>query len=379
MKTTQSSPVQRVRDWRIDFCRGIALWIIFSDHVHGNFLSEFTPLNLGLSDMAEVFVLLSGYVGGIAYQERIRTAGFASASRHALVRAGQIYLAYAVTTVFLFRPHPPVISLWLTTPRQFGVPPGIMLEQMSDRFVDALCLRTPSNLAILISYVCFVTLLPAITLLATRFPLKTLAGSVALYASVQLFPDTFSLPASFAEVCYFNPLAWQLIFVSGVLVGTQSCADWSWLQHPRSLAAAALILLAGLLLRLMVVETAIPWIDKPNLEPGRLIHFSAVVAIGTHLVFARPVRKHWSLWPLIQCGRHSLPVFCSSVVLSTLATEVLARGVDWIAVQIYINVFGWSVLTGIARFRSNMTTIQSHLRDRMAQSSRCRDQSSGRT
>ena len=41
---------ERSRDLRIDFARGVALLIIFSDHVRGNVVAEFTPQALGFSD-----------------------------------------------------------------------------------------------------------------------------------------------------------------------------------------------------------------------------------------------------------------------------------------------------------------------------------------
>src|SRR4051812_17257325 len=48
------------RDVRIDVLRGLALLVIFVDHVPQNPLSAFTPQALGLSDAAEAFVFMSG-------------------------------------------------------------------------------------------------------------------------------------------------------------------------------------------------------------------------------------------------------------------------------------------------------------------------------
>ena len=53
------------RHLRVDLVRGVALLIIFSDHVVGNPIRDFMPISLGFSDMAEVFIFLSGYVNGI--------------------------------------------------------------------------------------------------------------------------------------------------------------------------------------------------------------------------------------------------------------------------------------------------------------------------
>jgi hypothetical protein len=46
----------RERDFRLDFCRGVALIVIFIDHVPGNPLSSWTLRNFSFCDAAEVFV-----------------------------------------------------------------------------------------------------------------------------------------------------------------------------------------------------------------------------------------------------------------------------------------------------------------------------------
>ena len=54
------------RDLRIDFFRGLALYMIFVDHVTGDPLSMLTYRILGFSDAAEIFVILSGIACGTA-------------------------------------------------------------------------------------------------------------------------------------------------------------------------------------------------------------------------------------------------------------------------------------------------------------------------
>ena len=49
-----------MRDPRIDFLRGLALYMIVVDHVSGDPLAMFTYRILGFSDAAEMFVFLSG-------------------------------------------------------------------------------------------------------------------------------------------------------------------------------------------------------------------------------------------------------------------------------------------------------------------------------
>ncbi|WP_252724687.1 OpgC domain-containing protein, partial [Acinetobacter baumannii] len=55
------------RDPRVDVFRGLALLVIFIDHVAGNWLTRVTPSAMGLSDAAEYFVLLAGFSAAIAY------------------------------------------------------------------------------------------------------------------------------------------------------------------------------------------------------------------------------------------------------------------------------------------------------------------------
>src|SRR3954447_8726570 len=64
------------RDVRIDFLRGVALLVIFVDHIARNPLSAFTPQALGLSDAAEAFVFMSGIVCGIVYSKALLTRGW---------------------------------------------------------------------------------------------------------------------------------------------------------------------------------------------------------------------------------------------------------------------------------------------------------------
>ena len=52
---------KRERDVRIDFFRGLALLLIFIDHVPDNPWSFYTLKNFGFADASEVFVLLAGF------------------------------------------------------------------------------------------------------------------------------------------------------------------------------------------------------------------------------------------------------------------------------------------------------------------------------
>ena len=51
----------------IDFWRGLALMMIFIDHVPENVFQHVTQKNFGFSDAAELFVFLAGVSVALAY------------------------------------------------------------------------------------------------------------------------------------------------------------------------------------------------------------------------------------------------------------------------------------------------------------------------
>src|SRR5947199_13947 len=86
------------RDLRLDLFRGLALWLIFLDHIPSNVVAWGTIRNYGFSDATEIFVFVSGYTAAFVYGKEMRERGFIIAGAHILRRAWQIYVAH----VFLF-------------------------------------------------------------------------------------------------------------------------------------------------------------------------------------------------------------------------------------------------------------------------------------
>src|SRR5207253_10666682 len=82
------------RDLRLDLFRGIALWLIFLDHIPSNIVSWVTIRNYGFSDAAEMFVFISGYTAAFVYGRAMRERGFLVAGARILKRAWQVYVAH---------------------------------------------------------------------------------------------------------------------------------------------------------------------------------------------------------------------------------------------------------------------------------------------
>ena len=75
------------RDLRLDLFRGLALWLIFLDHIPSNIVNWITIRNYGFSDAAEIFVFISGYTAAFVYGRAMQERGFIVAGARILKRA----------------------------------------------------------------------------------------------------------------------------------------------------------------------------------------------------------------------------------------------------------------------------------------------------
>lgn len=87
-----SEAVSSKRDPRIDVLRGMALLMIFVDHIPGNVLSLVTLHNFGFSDAAEVFVLLAGMSSMMAYGKAFERDGALGGLHRIILRCARLYL-----------------------------------------------------------------------------------------------------------------------------------------------------------------------------------------------------------------------------------------------------------------------------------------------
>src|SRR5258707_15766241 len=71
---------------RLVLFRGIALWLIFLDHIPSNVVAWGTIRNYGFSDATEIFVFVSGYTAAFVYGKEMRERGFMIAGAHILRR-----------------------------------------------------------------------------------------------------------------------------------------------------------------------------------------------------------------------------------------------------------------------------------------------------
>ena len=199
------------RDLRLDACRGLALWFIFIDHIPDNVFAWLTLRNYGFSDTTEVFVFVSGYTCMLAYGGALRELGWFTTVTRALRRGWEIYVAFLLLLITY------LALIWMaggssryldeTNTAVFFSTPGAALVHAE------LMQYTPVNTDILPTFVLLHLAFPGLLWLLSRSALVTLAASLLLYLLVQVFG--WNLPAWPRGEWFFNPLAWQVLFVFG--------------------------------------------------------------------------------------------------------------------------------------------------------------------
>lgn len=344
------------RDHRIDFFRGLALIFIFWDHVPHNPLGQITLRNVGFSDAAEVFVFLAGYAAVLAYGKILARDGYLIACVKILRRAWVLYvvhiflLAMLMGIVFFANSHVETRDLV----EEMGMHHFISNPQQA--LIDELLLRFKPNLMDpLPLYIVLLAGLPLVLPIFVRKPWVVVAMSFAVYLTVPLFG--WNLAAIKDGVWYFNPVAWQLLFVLGgaAAIHTQRPRlpdRRPLLRQPLFVSAALYAGVAGVLAVLwrwpQLHDAMVPTslsnllypISKTDLSPVRLLHFLALAYVTAKLLPDTGWTQNWLARQCSRMGRYSLEVFCLGVLLAPLADMINALTDDAFAMQIFTALVG---------------------------------------
>jgi len=354
-------PAAEPRDLRLDLFRGLALWLIFLDHIPSNVVSWGTIRNFGFSDAAEIFIFISGYTAAFVYGRAMRERGFIVASARILKRAWQIYVAH----MFLFVIYMAEIAYVSSTYENplYHEEMGVFdfLKTPDVTLIQALLLKfKPVNMDVLPLYIVLLLGFPPALWLLQKQATVALAASALLYVLTWHFG--WNLPAYPTGSWWFNPFAWQLLFVLGAWCG-EGGADriGRFIRSPIILALACGYLLFAFCIvmtwQFPALAVYVPkWladfmypIDKVNLDVLRIAHFLALAAITV-----RFIPRGWpmleSLWlrPAILCGQHSLEIFCLGIFLSFAAHFVFNEISDAVFTQVLVSASGVAIMVATA-------------------------------
>ena len=354
-------PLPTERDLRLDLFRGLALWLIFLDHIPSNLVSWATIRNYGFSDATEIFVFISGYTAAFVYGRAMQITGFIVATARVLKRAWQIYVAH----VFLFAIYLAEISY---VSKSFDNPlyteeMGVLnfLNNPDVTIIQALLLKfKPVNMDVLPLYIVLLLWFAPILWLLLRSPTLGLLVSLAIYSVSWLFE--LNLPAYPSGDWAFNPFAWQLLFVFGAwcaLGGAKRLARWTkskvliglafaYLAFAFSIAMTWYFPVLGVYVPKFIGDSIYP-IDKANLDVLRIIHFLSLAMITVWLVPQDwPALKSPFFWPAIVCGRHSLEIFCLGVFLSFAGHFVFTEVSNRVFMHVIVSASGIAIMVGAA-------------------------------
>ena len=342
------------RDLRLDACRGIALWFAFINHIPDNALTWLTLRNYGFSDTSEVFVFVSGYTCMLAYGGALREQGWPTIAARAVRRCWEIYAAFLLLFIVY------VAMVWVIGGGNRFLDEtntGFFFRDPGAAIVHAVILQyAPVNTDILATFVLLHLSFPALLWMLMRFPIMVLMGSVVLYLMVQW--RSWHVPAWPSGEMYFNPFAWQLLFVLGAWYACNGARRLrKVLQSPAALAGALLFLAISLIIALSwqfkVIEQFVPReitaliypIYKSHLAPVRLLHFLGLAVVIWRLTPPdwNPLMMPWMM-AIIRCGENSLLIYCLGVLLSLLAHVMLAEFDGGLAMQIAVSVGGIALM-----------------------------------
>jgi hypothetical protein len=338
----------------IDFWRGYALITIFINHVPGMFYGRLTHTNFSLSDSADLFVFLAGWsvrlLAGSAprvlpiWYVVLRLSGRAMTLYAAQIMITMIAIGLLAATAIL-RDNPLLLE-WHNASAVFHDPVpthvGLALVTHHLGYFDILPL-----------YIVLMLMAPGFAVIDRYLPNWVLPVSLALYLTVLALQ--FNLPTWPVEgTWFFNPLAWQILFVLGFVLAKPEGIGGFVRRHITAIRIVALPLFVAFLVidkfDLWHDPTTVPQprlfflIDKGYVTPIRLIQFLALIAVFSVLFpyIRRLVPPLVSFCSLL--GRNSLYVFCMGSILSLVGQIIRSIYRGNFAIDTVVLVIGIAIM-----------------------------------
>lgn len=343
------------RDLRLDFMRGFVIPLLFASH-----FEYFSALmfigweRIGVVSTAEIFVILSGIVVGMVYGKKVKKDGLGAALPGLIKRSVDLYRISVVMilTVAAIRYIPWIDSTVITTFHNPYTGETFQLYPPLDASIfevisKALLLQIgPHQFQIIGMYVAmFILLTPFIFFMLTKQRVSLLLGlSWVVYLINFGMPEPGSSTAAIrltgAQFEYAFPIvAWQLIYVHGVVAGYYKWEILAWFTQTnwgKYLLQACIALTLGFIV--LTLNHPLPqfpdwakldfippdvfgylydnYFQKYKLGPGRLLN-AVVLFISIYALMTRcwqPINKALG-WFFIPLGQASLYVFFIHIFL----------------------------------------------------------------
>jgi hypothetical protein len=338
MSGNPAKPAKRPRDIRLDLFRGLAMLIIVMAHTPSNPWNDWIPARFGFSSAAEMFVFGSGFASALAFGGVFNRSGWWMGTMRIAYRIWQLYWAQIAPFLLVL-----AISAWATM--NLGTADylerlslGWFLANPAEGIAALMTLRyIPQYFDMLPMYMLVLAGLPLVMALSRLHRLLPLASAALLWLVIQFTHANFSARPDSDWVWYFNPLAWQFLFITGFSFGM------GWLKpvplrRPVFLALALAIVIGAVPLSFWGITDHSPYLagiapalgydgGPTSLHGLRLIHFFALAYLALSAI--EPYRARISginaLKPVITVGQQSLAAFLASLPVAWS----LSIALDW--------------------------------------------------
>ncbi len=310
----------------VDFWRGLALVAIFINHIPGIYYSQFTHTAYSISDSADLFVFLAGW----ALRQLVGDRDRQPAPWYLILRLGgrafTIYAAHIVITMIALAMLA-AVAIVLDNPLllEWHNAAAVFHDPVSTHIGLALVTHQLGYFDILPLYIVLMVMAPVFVLLDRYAPTLVLPLSLVIYGltlGFQIAIPTWPVEGQW----FFNPLAWQLLFVLGfVMAGVDGIGGFL----RRNLTPIRIIALPIVIGSVFVMvngwwfdPTQVPHpklfflLNKTYLTPPRIIQFLALIAVMsvTYPYIRQVARLPVDFLSLL--GRNSLYVYYVSSILS---------------------------------------------------------------
>ncbi len=357
------------RDLRLDFFRGLGMFIILIAHITDNPWALWIPARFGFSDATEMFVFCSGMASALAFGTVFSRAGWLMGTARIMHRVWQVYwvhLGVFFVTLLLML----AINLSGVFPRDEVRALNLVpfLNNTGPNLIGLMTLTyVPNYFDILPMYLVILTLIPIMMALARIDVRLALLASVLIWA---VGTAGLNLPAELwftqpsIRPWFFNPFTWQLVFFTGfgLMAG--------WLPAPpvrRSLMwlAVAIVLISipfawgKIIAQVEMIRdiriAAAPLFDKTDFGILRYVHFLALAYLAWVAVGPLGVRLRHGGWAgrviglICQVGQQSLAVFAASMVLARALGAVLNLTGGGPLGALAVNLAGFALIIGVAK------------------------------
>lgn len=381
------------RDLRIDFLRGFVFLLLFTAHYQAfSWLALIGWERVGVVSSAETFILLAGIVTGAVYGKTLKEKGLGVCTTKLFARAWTLYkVAFIVAAaVALLRLVPGLDAETLTnftdpeTGQTFPLYPPTGAGFMYNLLHLMLLKAGPHQFQVIGLYVVLFLLTPVIFWAIERGKSATLllisfSAWLVNYFILESQLRTAEIRITGAQFEFAFPLlAWQLVFIVGVLTGYHRKLVLAFFSRP---TGRALVWLCA------VLAVAFAWFSwnhpldqmpawatldtispglfnslydryflKYNLGPGRLLNnVVLLIAVFALLTVAwKPIHRALG-WLFIPLGQESMYVFFVHVflLLAIANTPLPAMQNVWVDTAIHAGLLlvSWALVRSRFLFR----------------------------